>query len=523
MLYFIPAWYKKNKWVENEQRWYIRREKSEFDETIKQITLFHRNVKLPYQILLLSFSPNLRHFLHRQGMYRASYWSCFDAIQQIHRSKIAILSYKDIMWPQGVEFVYSPFAIVAFLRGQKYATINFGDDGNPISIVMYENNEICRKNYYDDRGFIGATAIYQDGEEIYRDILMENGTWKMRLFQQDGHVEINPATPVYDVSNQGETQTRTFKNLYYDAMDDVIREVLDAYLMTSQPDDKFFVAAHPLHMAVVQETLHHREVILTFFEQRYPMDQLHKIESFIYSAGYIIADSVQTENAICKNLAQVPPRMMNISPYDTRIDFGISAQLKVQNILLPIDGIAQNEFVQILVEVASYLQKNNLARLHLFSRNGSWGYEDKIKAEVLQILTKAGYEETWILGGMDQNEETCTQRIYVDICVDERTISKCINEQRVILDLRQKTDVYVFITAISKGVPRISMSEDEYLIHGGNGYLIADDTQIQPALSYYLDNFENWNAALVACYDIGQKYTTNVLLESWRKVLGISE
>lgn len=202
MLYFIPAWYKKNKWVENEQRWYIRREKSEFDETIKQITLFHRNVKLPYQILLLSFSPNLRHFLHRQGMYRASYWSCFDAIQQIHRSKIAILSYKDIRWPQGVEFVYSPFAIVAFLRGQKYATINFGDDGNPISIVMYENNEICRKNYYDDRGFVGATAIYQDGKEIYRDFLMEDGTWKMRLFQLDGHVEINPTTPVYDSSAQ---------------------------------------------------------------------------------------------------------------------------------------------------------------------------------------------------------------------------------------------------------------------------------------------------------------------------------
>lgn len=183
------------------------------------------------------------------------------------------------------------------------------------------------------------------------------------------------------------------------------------------------------------------------------MDQLHKIESFIYSAGYIIADSVQTENAICKNLAQVPPRMMNISPYDTRIDFGISAQLKVQNILLPIDGIAQNEFAQILVEVASYLQKNNLARLHLFSRNGSWGYEDKIKAEVLQILTKAGYEETWILGGMDQNEETCTQRIYVDICVDERTISKCINEQRVILDLRQKQMYMCLLQRLVKVYP----------------------------------------------------------------------
>jgi accessory secretory protein Asp1 len=41
MLYFIPAWYKQNMWCENEQQWYMRRLKSEFDETIKQITLGH--------------------------------------------------------------------------------------------------------------------------------------------------------------------------------------------------------------------------------------------------------------------------------------------------------------------------------------------------------------------------------------------------------------------------------------------------------------------------------------------------
>lgn len=53
MLYFIPAWYKQNMWCENEQQWYMRRLKSEFDETIKQITLFHRNVDRPYRILVL--------------------------------------------------------------------------------------------------------------------------------------------------------------------------------------------------------------------------------------------------------------------------------------------------------------------------------------------------------------------------------------------------------------------------------------------------------------------------------------
>lgn len=58
MLYFIPAWYKQNMWCENEQQWYMRRLKSEFDETIKQITLFHRNVDRPYRILVLGYSPN---------------------------------------------------------------------------------------------------------------------------------------------------------------------------------------------------------------------------------------------------------------------------------------------------------------------------------------------------------------------------------------------------------------------------------------------------------------------------------
>lgn len=109
MLYFIPAWYKQNMWCENEQQWYMRRLKSEFDETIKQITLFHRNVDRPYRILVLGYSPNFRHFLHRQGMYRSKYWSCFDAIAQVRRKKVAVLSYHDIKWPKGLEFVYSPF------------------------------------------------------------------------------------------------------------------------------------------------------------------------------------------------------------------------------------------------------------------------------------------------------------------------------------------------------------------------------------------------------------------------------
>lgn len=183
MLYFIPAWYKQNMWCENEQQWYMRRLKSEFDETIKQITLFHRNVDRPYRILVLGYSPNFRHFLHRQGMYRSKYWSCFDAIAQVRRKKVAVLSYHDIKWPKGLEFVYSPFSIIALQGDVKYAQVEFGEDGNPISIDMFEDGKICRRNYYDDRGFVSSTVIYENGIEQYQDFLMENGIWKIREYK----------------------------------------------------------------------------------------------------------------------------------------------------------------------------------------------------------------------------------------------------------------------------------------------------------------------------------------------------
>ena len=84
-------------------------------------------------------------------------------------------------------------------------------------------------------------------------------------------------------------------------------------------------------------------------------------------------------------------------------------------------------------------------------------------------------------------------------------------------------DVFLYVTAISKGVPRISMIADQFLEPDKNGLVIDDFSDIGRSLAYYLDSFENWNQALVACYEIGQEYTTAVLLKKWRKVLGVSE
>ena len=578
MLYFIPAWYKQNMWCENEQQWYKRRLKSEFDETIKQITLFHRNVDRPYRILALGYSPNFRHFLHRQGMYRSKYWSCFDAIAQVRRKKVAVLSYHDIKWPKGLEFVYSPFSIIALQGDVKYAQVEFGEDGNPISIDMFENGKICRRNYYDDRGFVSSTVIYESGIEQYQDFLMENGIWKIREYKNDGHVVVNQTCPNYDVvpdaknGKAGEPVEMRFSKAEYDSLEAVIEEVFASYVNLTRQNDNFFVAMHPLHIRVAEHVLKGKRVIATFFENRFDFTQTSQAADFLEHAENIITDSDYTTKLIMKNLSgsndinsdlqagsaqetgemaadkisvnSEPVRLhiTDIPPYDTRMDFGISSQLRVQNILVPVDGLTEDAFAWIIKELADYLTINDLARVHFFTRDASWGHEDAIKNNTVKLLDSMGYDSRWVTGdgeaalgfggrGADtfaENEpedieKPVEQRCFVDVCVDERDISKCINEQRVILDMRGTMDVFVYVTAISKGVPRISMSADQFLIPGKNGMVIDDFSDIGRCLTYYLDSFENWNQALVECYELGQKYTTSVLLKKWRKVLNFSE
>ena len=172
MLYFVPAWYQLNEWSENEQSWVERRMHTEFDDTVKQIQLFHRSGVCPYRIILLSYAPNFRHFLHRQSVYRAPYWSCFDAIQEVRRKKAAVLSFHHLKWPEGITFLYTPFVVVAMLREEKYAQIDFGEDGNPIRVDLYEKNRLIRRNLYDDRGFLSSTILYENEQPLYQDYLM---------------------------------------------------------------------------------------------------------------------------------------------------------------------------------------------------------------------------------------------------------------------------------------------------------------------------------------------------------------
>ena len=139
------------------------------------------------------------------------------------------MSVHNLSWPEQIEFIYTPFVLVAMLQGEKYAQVEFGEDGNPIQIDLYQQGALWRRNIYDDRGFVSASVVYEQGKMLYQDYLTEKGTWKIRCFGEDGHVEINPRCAMYLLQIGELEEQREFQRSRYDRIEDVIEEVYSAY------------------------------------------------------------------------------------------------------------------------------------------------------------------------------------------------------------------------------------------------------------------------------------------------------
>jgi len=530
MLYFIPAWYQQQEWRENEQYWYTRRMRTEFDDTVKHIQLFQRSKAYPYQIMLLSFAPNLRHFLHRQSVFRAPYWSCFDAIQEIRRKKVSMFSLHNLNWPQHIEFIYSSFALIAQLHGKKYAQVDFGEDGNPIQVDIYQNEVLHRRNIYDDRGFVSSTIVYEDAQPLYQDYLMDTGVWKIRHVFKDGHVEVNPKCPTYLLSYQEKEYVQNFAKSSYNSLHEVIYEVLAAYLKLTDENDMFCVAVHDLHKDMLHEALKNRKMILSFFEERYDIkNRMDGVIGMIRDARYIITDSQDNFKRIQRRVEKPLENITDITPFDSRVDLGISQQLNVQKILVPIDGLEDERFEQLICQLGEYLPTNENARIHLFTRLADYGRPKLLLEQTRKCLKKAGMPEEWAVeekkgSAMERAldaEDLVPVKFFVEQCVDELSVSKCVREQRLVVDMRTTSALYLRIMGISMGIPQVVYRETEFVEDGKNGMVIKETEGVKAAVSFYLDNLTNWNEAMVYSYELGKKYTTAVLIEKWKEVINI--
>ena len=143
-----------------------------------------------------------------------------------------------------------------------------------------------------------------------------------------------------------------------------------------------------------------------------------------------------------------------------------------------------------------------------------------------RLLTQNGCNPNWARknqGGfaennLDEFDETPVL-FTVEQCVDELSVSKCMREQRVIVDIRDIPELYLQISSVSMGVPQIVRTATEFVENRKNGWVVQSIDEIADALQHYLDGVANWNEAVVNAYEIGKKYTTDRLLVQWREVI----
>ena len=527
MVIFIPAWYKNNEWCENEQNWHERKMHTEFDDTVKQIQLYHRNKAFEYCICVLGFSPNFRHFLHRQGVYKAPYFSVFDAINECEGKRAKVFSYHDFDWIPHTEFLYTPFVIAAMFHGRKYAQLEFGEDGNLIRIDMYEGDSVAIRNIYDDRGFVSSAIMYDDKGPVYQDYYTENGTWKIRKFFDDNHVEINKERSFYVLSVDGNNREEIpFKKDRYNNLEEVISEIFNSFVSKLSKNDIFCVAMHNLHDRIIMDNLEGRRTVLSFFGDRYTQDD--KItRPLLTRANYIVTDSKIECDKIKDYLGDGYNNVINITPFDTRKEIGISGHLTVQKILVAVDDLPSDNFEKLVLIFAKYFEENDKARVCFFTRKADVGLPKKLLSRTRQVLESNGYDSRMALEDDDNNTaentlddmEEVPIKFFVEQCVDELSASKCIREQRLIINLSNSANLYLQISGVSFGIPQVVSEESQYVRHGLNGQIVKHFENLPKVLNFYLSSLNNWNNAMIQAYEIGENYTTRKLVEKWKEVV----
>ena len=309
-------------------------------------------------------------------------------------------------------------------------------------------------------------------------------------------------------------------------MEEVIGEVFSSYLAGTDTRAVFCAALHRQHDALLVRLLDGRRKILSVFGDRFSMAGDGSRE-LLMCADYIVTDSEDNLRVVSGEPALKGRRMASIPPYDTRIDFGISLQLHVQKILVPVDHLTAKELENIVIALAGYLGRNPEARVHLFTRNAAYNRQDVLLEQVGRMLEKHGFPSAWARKANDNRSENLLEEeerlpilFAVEQCLNELAVNKCVREQRILVDLADVPDLFLQILCVSIGVPQLLRAPNRYMVPERNGSVVRDLSELGGKIAYYLDNLTHWNEAMIHSYELGRKHTADSLIRQWKEVIG---
>ncbi|MGH2079517.1 accessory Sec system protein Asp1 [Aerococcus urinaeequi] len=505
MYYFVPAWYQEKLSL----AWQYISKEIEFDDTVNQIRMFDAQ-SLSTELLVLNYLPNLRTLLNRQQLLKISCWSLFDELQGIEQKKLSTIqpfNYKELNWPENIQFITTPFVVIAMKDNRVYARIYFNEAGNVLWIDCFEKKLIESRYVIDDRGFVSSIQKYNQGKHLSTIFLNLIGEKQFIYSVENGTFEISENAKI----------RHKLKERFYDSKSILIEAVLNTKKKEFTTEDTIVIAASNEHNRYFLKNEVPGKKVLSFFSERNNQKAFIESES-INNIDLFVADS----DTILKNVTQlnghVPATI--ISPYDSRLNLGVSQEVKELNVWINIDNIQ----IDLVYKIGELMVKEILRNKDIRVIFASYNVQNDQNSEIAQFV------ET--LNDRFTSEESFDEKINslnVDTVVEEYFLFRPIREEltvissfstvRLVIDLSENPHLYTQIAGISAGIPQINQRETPYVKHRENGYIITSIGDLPQAIHYYLDTLKNWNSSLVYAVERIAENNSGELVKKWATYL----
>lgn len=513
MYIFVPSWYSSDlkSWSQQFLPWYYNNSKMDFDDTISQLRIFKKNNEKSI-LLLLQYMPHLRNFLDRFELSEISYISVFDYLQDINTQYSKSLDYTDFNWPEDVEFIFTSFLISVY-RGEKlFATIDYNIEGRLLWIEYYTNDMISEKIIVDDRGFISSIEHYNSGNLLYVEYLNQYGEWQFKHYPANNVIEINPLFK------------KRFGSKSFDSIEQLISFGLSKINdVLSLKSFSLIIAANKKHNKMLLQEFKSCKIAMSLFLNRYDINSLE----FVNEASLVNLLVVDTEKMM-DNMKSVlisnninSEKILHITPYDTRLELGISQREKMMILYITLDNISEQKRMKLIDKTVEISRKNPLIEILYITS------VDKIHQEVSNIIDNKYNENRNIIDdeinnkiGKTEEKEKLQNKINVKLVRSEEEIITLLKKVRVVIDVSDNPELFTQIAAISAGIPQINMVHSSYVKHLKNGWILSDLEELEESVEFYTNKLSEWNKALIYSIEQINYFTGEQIYSKWKEKLG---
>ncbi|OFT42085.1 accessory Sec system protein Asp1 [Aerococcus sp. HMSC06H08] len=499
MYYFVPSWYL------GDQSWdesHLSYDQLFFDDTINQMRIFHEAGET-IELLLLNYMPHLRNRLHDQVLDRIPYWSVFDAVQGFEDAPSQALLLEDLVWPGRIQFVPTPFAMLAYLEGEHYADINYSSEGWIHDVVFYKDRCKEKNLVFDDRGYLSSAYYYNAKEHLVRH----------DFFNSSGQRILSHDYQTGQVTSWSDRFPRVF-----DTMTHFIRaQVTDYFSDHLSQKDVLVIANDKQHDDLLLAAGPKGKKVYSIFSRR-PLD---KKSNLLDQADLVIVDSEASQGILRDSDSKQAENILNLTPFDTRLQLGLSQRVKALRVFYQLDGVTDSQVQEFLELMLKKIKADRRIEVILAGFRLSYEREGVLKdiVQTFEEKTHPVQQEVEDFEDKLPDDEQLPAFQLRNLQTDKDLIQE-FQTTRLVIDLAKTPNLYTQIAAISAGIPQINQVTTAYVDHKKNGWIAKNRDQLSEGIDYYLQGLKHWNEALVYAVDKINRYHGNEIVEAWQAYLG---